>query len=179
MVGQRTAALYTLNTTTGVATRVGSAVQFGVNESFPSGLASHGGVLYMVGAITDALYTLNTTTGVATRVGSATFGDEGTPTGLASHKGVLYMVGRVTDALYTLNTTTGVATRINPGSEAFGADVLFPAGLASHNDVLYMSGNRGFYRLNEAPPENFGTLTISAVRRGTCLLYTSPSPRDS
>ena len=31
----------------------------------PTGLASFGGVLYMVGADNDALYTLNTSTGVA------------------------------------------------------------------------------------------------------------------
>ena len=44
-------ALYTLNTTTGVATRVGEFdFQFGVSENNPSGLASHNGVLYMVGS---------------------------------------------------------------------------------------------------------------------------------
>ena len=66
MVGSNTDWLYTLNTTTGVATRVGSSSQFGVSENIPQGLASHNGVLYMVGATNDALYTLNTTTGVAT-----------------------------------------------------------------------------------------------------------------
>ena len=95
MVGDTTIALYTLNTTTGVATRVGSSTAFGVSETNPSGLASHNGVLYMVGWSQDALYTLNTTTGVATRVGSSTqFGvSESVPSGLASHNGVLYMVG--------------------------------------------------------------------------------------
>ena len=33
--------LYTLNATTGTATRVGSATQFGVNERNPTGLTSH------------------------------------------------------------------------------------------------------------------------------------------
>ena len=41
--------LYTLNTTTGVATRVGSSTQFGVSEDNPQGLASFGNTLYMVG----------------------------------------------------------------------------------------------------------------------------------
>ena len=48
MVGARNA-LYTLNVTTGVATRVGSSTNFGVSEFTPTGLASHNGVLYMVG----------------------------------------------------------------------------------------------------------------------------------
>ena len=71
MVGDDNNWLYTLNTTTGVATRVGSSSNFGVSESAPTGLASHNGVLYMVGRDNDWLYTLNTTTGVATRVGSS------------------------------------------------------------------------------------------------------------
>ena len=39
MVGSFTDNLYTLNRTTGVATRFGSATQFGVSEFTPSGLA--------------------------------------------------------------------------------------------------------------------------------------------
>jgi len=78
--------LYTLNTTTGVATRVGSATRFGLNESQPQGMTSHNGSLYMLGGANDFLYTLDTTTGLATRVGSATQFSirEGGPTGLAS-----------------------------------------------------------------------------------------------
>ena len=95
MLGGSKAALYTLNPTTGTATRVGSANDFGVGESNPSGLAYHNGTFYMVGGSNDALYTLNPTTGRAARVGSATaFGiGETVPTGLASHNGTLYMVG--------------------------------------------------------------------------------------
>ena len=85
MVGLSNNALHTVNTSTGVATRVGSAFQFGVNESGASGLASIKDTLYMVGYANDVLYTVNTTTGVATRVGSADeFGaNERGPTGLA------------------------------------------------------------------------------------------------
>ena len=39
MVGITNAVLYNVNPSTGVATRVGSATQFGVNESGPTGLA--------------------------------------------------------------------------------------------------------------------------------------------
>ena len=85
MVGAHNDVLYTLDRTTGVATRVGSATAFGVSESLPNGLAWDGTNLYMVGQRNNVLYTLDRTTGVATRVGSATaFGvSEGTPAGLA------------------------------------------------------------------------------------------------
>ncbi len=71
-VGSNNDVLYTVDTTKGVATRVGSATQFGVSETFPRGMAAIGSTLYMVGDGNDVLYTVDTTTGVATRVGSAT-----------------------------------------------------------------------------------------------------------
>ena len=99
MVGWATKALYTVNPTTGVATRVGTATRFGVNKRDLWGLASHNGKLYIVGYHTKALYTVNPTTGVATQVGTATGG----PRGLASHNNKLYMVDMTAKALYTLN----------------------------------------------------------------------------
>ena len=111
MLGEVTAALYTLDTNTGVAKRVGSEDEFGLvseddedGEDSPSGLAAIGNILYMVGGEEDALYRLDTTTGEATRVGSAnTFGvDEYTPNGLAIIGNTLYMVGAQTDALHAL-----------------------------------------------------------------------------
>ena len=114
--GSYTPALYTVNKTTGVATRVGSATNFGVGEDNPIGMTLHDGVFYMVGHTTNNLYTLNPATGVATRVGSATkFGQAITAWGITSFKGVLYLLGHDsawTMRLYTLNTTTGVATRL-------------------------------------------------------------------
>ena len=118
MVGWGNDALYTLNPTTGRATRVGTATRFGVNELWPTGLASHNGTLYMVGQSNDALYTINPTTGRATRVGTASgFGvNEGAPSGVASHNGKLYMLGGITDALYhmELTPTTTTAYTYNP-----------------------------------------------------------------
>ena len=106
-------ALYTLNTSTGVATRVGSATGFGVSEGNCRALCFVGNTLYMVGATQDALYTLNTSTGVGTRVGSAfRFGlnTSDAPQGLASDGINLWMA--LGSILYTLNTSTGVATRV-------------------------------------------------------------------
>ncbi len=111
MVGRTTDVLYTLNTTTGRAIQVGSAVAgFGVSEERPSGLAAIGNTLYMVGTRymmrrnEAVLYTLNTATGGATRVGLANqFGvGEITPTGLAAIGDTLYIIGAGADALYAL-----------------------------------------------------------------------------
>ena len=101
MVGADNNWLYTLNTTTGVATRVGSASSFGVSENTPSGLASHNGVLYMVGHSIDALFTLNTTTGVATYAGGAPqFAiSEGAVSGIVVADSVMYIVGTGLDYL--------------------------------------------------------------------------------
>ena len=122
--------LYTVDRTTGIATRVGSATQFGVSEARPQGLAWDGTNLYMVGN-NAVLYTLDRTTGIATRVGSATqFGvSEGVPTGIAWDGTNLYMVGLTTDALYTLDRTTGIATRVGSATQ-FGVSEGIPLGLA-------------------------------------------------
>ncbi len=145
-----TAALYRLNPTTGVATQVGTATNFGVNEG-GVGLASHNGKLYMVGNVADALYTLNPTTGVATRVGTATkFGvNEGAPRAFTSHQGTLYMAGSDTHALYTLNPTTGVAARVGTATK-FGVKETHVRALASYQGALYMVGGvtRRLYRVD-------------------------------
>ena len=169
MVGRNNDALYTLNPTTGVAARVGTATKFGVNEGSPSGVASHKGTLYMVGQSNDALYTVNTTTGRATRVGRATrFGvNEYDPMGLASHNGKLYMVGGWNDALYTLNTTTGRATRVGTAAR-FGVNEGSPHGLTSHKSTLYMTGGDAMlYAVNPTtgvatPAGRNGTFGVSS-----------------
>ena len=153
---------------TGVATRVGTAIDFGLRrEGWPEGLASHNGKLYMVGGRNDALYTLNPTTGVATRVGTARrFGvGERYQGGLASHNGKLYMTGRQNDALYTVNPTTGVATRVGT-ARRFGVNEGFPTGVASHNGKLYMVGSDtdALYTLN--PTTGVATRVGTATRFG-------------
>ena len=89
MVGDGTDALHTLDRTTGIATRVGTADRFGVSEGSPSGLAWDGTNLYMVGAANDRLYVAVTAPPQAVggfgRVGTADrFGvNEPSPNGLA------------------------------------------------------------------------------------------------
>ena len=162
-------ALYTISTTTGRATRVGSVNAFGVNEFSPGGITSHNGLLYIVGTSNDALFTVNTTTGRATRVGSANqFGvGEGTPRGLTSHNGILYMVGSGNRILYSLDAITGMATRIGSSTE-FGIAERSPSGLASHNGTLYMVGQTtgALFSFPEAPPSFTGTLQQALIQCG-------------
>ena len=138
MVGAANDALYTLDVSTGRATVVRAsnvnafAGRVADREFNPSGLASHGGNLYMVGKTGIRLYRLDTTTGLATPIANFTgFGvGENAPEGLASHGGTLYMVGAANDALYTLDVSTGRATRVGSASQ-FGVSENFPRGLAS------------------------------------------------
>ena len=85
MTGNEFDALFAVNTTTGIATRIGNANQFGASISTPTGLGAIGELLYMTDNGTDAIYTVNPRTGVASRIGSATsFGANVTiPRGLA------------------------------------------------------------------------------------------------
>ena len=97
--------LYTVNTTTGVATEVGGAgtqtAGFSVNETAPYGLASDGTNLYMIGQ--RKLYTLNTSTGVATEVGG--FASNLNMSGLTYKDGNLYAVSSTAPTVYIFRTT--------------------------------------------------------------------------
>ena len=132
--------LYSINTTSGTATRVGNAAGFDVGERYPTGLASHSGVLYMVGYENAKLYTLDTSTGVATAVGHAIqFGVSiSSPGVLVSHNGTLYMTHGlgIGNAIYSLDTTTGVAT------SASTIDNGLVTGLASHGNALLAAGSK-------------------------------------
>ena len=167
MVGLRGPRLYTLNidpadtTPDGTATQVGSLANFGVSETFPTGLAAIGNILYMVGARNDRLYTIDTTDGTATQVGNlaAGFGiGETTPAGLAAMGDTLYMVGEDTDRLYTLNIdpddgiADGSADQVGDLAAGFGVGEINPSGLAALGNTLYMVGaiNGRLYSLNPA-----------------------------
>ena len=146
MVGFDNDVLYRLDTSSGLATQVGMADDFGISEGDVADLASIGTTLYMVDTTFATLFKFNTTTGIATRVGAATdFGvGENQPHGLASIGDTLYMVGVAARALYTLDTTTGSATRVGSANQ-FGVGEDLPRGLASIGDTLYMVGNDNDY----------------------------------
>ena len=148
MVDDGTDALYTLNTSTGEATRVRSAVRFGLSvaDAHPRSLAWDGANLYML--TPSNLYTLNKLTGVASLVGAlgTTITDAA---GLAwrrsrlnQTKGRLYMVDRATDALYILDTAEGSArrgraTRVDSSTTQFGLSIDTPSGLVWVGSDLY------------------------------------------
>ena len=123
--------LLRLNLATGVATRVGSATNYGISGLQGTGLAWDDTTMYMTGT-DSALYTLDRTTGVATLVGRLGH----TPTGDLTWDGTnLYILG--SDALYTVNRTTGAVTRVGSAS-AFGVGAIFVDGLAWDGTNLFM-----------------------------------------
>jgi hypothetical protein len=108
------ATLVTINTTTGVATAVGSGVgNTGKNGGFPDmGFDSTGRLFAWgenggQGSLGDDLYEIDKTTGVATRVGESFVGTA--VVGLAELGGTLYMKN-FDGSIYTMNKTTGLAT---------------------------------------------------------------------
>ena len=150
MLGNDNNALYTVNTTTGMAARVGDADDFGVDETSPAGLASHDGSLRMTGTGDNALYTLDTATGEATRIGSVDdFG-----VGESSVKGVA--TGYRTPEDFTLGSTTGEITYTGgpavPGVHILYAHVSDSANLSGIADTAVDDTARFTITvLNEAP----------------------------
>ena len=143
------------------ARRIGTATQFGVNESDPAGLASDGNNLYMVGE-NRRRYTLDTTTGQVSNPGTADFGlsSTGTPTALAWHDSKLYLA--VNTKLYTLNADGG-ATLVGTMSPLM-------KGLASLGGTLYgvsddPGGGRGLYSIDtsDATATSIGSATNFGV----------------
>ena len=190
MVDDNTDALYTVDTTTGVATRVGSAIRFGilvdangqaVTDVSPRGLAWDGTNLYMM--TNDMLYTLSTTTGIAIdEVGELRVLGEGplpTPienaSGIAWNGTVLYMVDRDTNLMYTVDKTTGLGRRANIGVMKFGTHIT-PSGLASRTSVLYMGsvnpGELYTYNTSDGVAIKVGSLGISSP---TAFAWHNPS----
>ncbi len=187
MVGQSNGALFTLDTASGVATRVSDAAvrQFGVGEGQPTGLAAINNTLYMVGLANAFLYTLDTTTGMAARVGSGVlsgFGmGERAPTGLASIDNTLYMAGVVNQVLYTLDTTSGMATQVSASSVSqFGVSESIPNGLAAIDGTLYLLGqtNGVLYTLNigaaDGTPDGMA-IQVGSATTGFGLTGISPA----
>ena len=152
MIGLDNDVLYTLDRTTGVATRVGNATRFGVNENLPLSIEWDGTNLYMIGSTNDVLYTLDRTTGVATRVGSATnFGVSGLrASGIGWDGTTMFLSGwvsinsRIRYRLYSLDRTTGVATLITDSSHNLGA----AGDLAWDGINLYMTGSDDLFYVN-------------------------------
>ena len=172
MVDDDTDALYTVNTTTGVAGRVGNGFRIVDANDRVRGLAwgrgpgsdnQQGQHLYL---LTDsALYRMNRGLGTADKIGSGMGVSDAA--GLAwddrdedDGGRVMYMVnGGLSPALYTVNTTTGVATRV----AGLSAGVR-PSGLVWDGGSLYMGSTTGvLYEVNASTgaAAEVGTLGIN------------------
>ncbi|MDE0087690.1 MAG: fibronectin type III domain-containing protein [Candidatus Poribacteria bacterium] len=160
--------LASLDETTGIATRIGNANQYGIANFFPAAMAFHNDKLYICDGENITLCELNITTGAATRVGNVSNYGQGSLgfinqlTGLASDGTTLYaistrtLVGGNRVALCTVDVSTGELTlvaNISGGGRT-------PYGITFLGDTLYMSERtNGLYTLNKA--------TAVATRIGT------------
>ena len=130
------AALYTLNTSTGIATPVGVAANFGSGGDYsPTGLSWHKDTLYMLGQQYPTLYGLNTSDGTAEfNQGAYNFRvAEYLPTGLASVGEKLYMTGQINKVLYQVDIASSLAVRVG-NAEQFGDGENLPTGIAAGYD---------------------------------------------
>ena len=148
--------IYTVDTTTGVATRVALLKDLGITTATLTGLTSHKGYLYLTTSKPGRLFRADLDAKTATQLGANNFGpvNEATPIGIASHIGELYMIGANTDKLYEINIAaastaashaTATATPVGVAT-LFGASVggeSSPTGLASHGTGLYTLGDDG------------------------------------
>ena len=137
---QTTPALYTVDRSSGAATRVGAATDFGVSETQPAGLTSRDGELYTLGGDNGALLRLSAITGEAVVVGTSGLGSsEASPIDLAEVAGSFYMVGDDLDRLHIIDEDTGMAYPVGE-SGGFGVAEHQPTGLTAIDGELYVVG---------------------------------------
>ena len=159
MIGSTNDALYTVDTATGNATRVGPSItSFGVGETEPTGLEFHNSKLYMVGEANERLYEIDKATGQATAVRpplNTGFGASITqPRGITNHSGTLYMVNDGGHYLSSVDSN-GIATRIGNATR-YGVTDLEIRDLASDGTNLY-----GLGKVTTSGSETEGLYTLS------------------
>jgi hypothetical protein len=122
--------LYSLNTTTGVATLIGST---GQTQMIGLVVDTNSTIYAISEEANSRLWTLNPTTGLATLVGSTGFNlQEGDMT-IDPVSGAMYVADGAGDKLYTINKATGATTLVGSFG-ALGRDV---SGLQFLNGNLY------------------------------------------
>ena len=130
MVDNATDALYTLDTTTGLATIVGTGF---TSVNAPIGLTFLDDVMYMVNNAGDTLWTVDPSTGVATFVG--TYGTPSSGRSLGTNGVNLYIVdaGNNSGTLYRLDKDDGTSTQIATAQ----ANLNNLQGLTLHQGTMY------------------------------------------
>ena len=131
---------------TGIATRVGTATNFGSSGSTITGygLAWDGTNLVMVARDDDAgLYTIDRTTGVATRIGdlrwAAGFQTDSRPVAIEWNGSVMYHLSGDFDRLFIVDRTTGALTVVGNATD-FGIDERGPQSMAWDGETMFMTG---------------------------------------
>ena len=152
MLGGDTAALYQLNTTTGVATRIGAATNFGVGATEPTGLTWFNNSLWMADQTTARLYKLSNQTGMAEAVGDKEVYSLNNPSNTASgleHK--LELVSPGADGRYRRYTFYR-AVSISEGEHMIQKDglTMVPLSFEILNDPLKANGAQ-FGKIEDIP----------------------------
>ena len=147
MVGASTNKLYTINTSTGVASEVGS-----IPEN-SSGIAFYNNVMYLssrgntntFNTNDDSLYTITITTAAASLVADFNGASETSPAGLAGHNNVLYMLGQDDFGMngatfYSLDPSDARLSHIGGGTWFDSQTNAYnPSGLESVGGTLYFT----------------------------------------
>ena len=147
-------ALFQINKSTGVATRVGTAKFFGVNENIPIDMAWSGTRMYFLGR-NVGLGEINLTTGVVSNLlsrppyyaydrddfGVARY--ETLARGIAYNDGEIILAGDNENALFIGLDTEGIVHRLDPDIRNFGLSERDPVELEIVDGTLYMLAYAG------------------------------------
>ena len=182
-------ALFTLDIVTGRATRVGNAVNFGVDSRYsssePRALGSTNSKLYgLFGGgssrnIPAALYEFNLVTGAATRIGNATdFGiDFQFPSGMTYHDDKMYVCSN--NDLFTIDLSTGILTKVNTVTKWGGIDFPLVQSIASSNNTLFGADvNGGILYSIDTSDGSATTVGRFLNSTGTSLTFTNMTSVD-
>ena len=173
-------------------------------ETEPRGMTfnNDGTKMYVIGQSGQDVNEYNLSTGFDISTASyahnfSVSNEDARPTGVVfNHDGTkMFIIGLLTDAVYQYNLTTGFDISTATYAQTISVDEANPSGLAFNNDgtKLFAVGNAGVsvyeYSLNNPAEKtvaiNSAITNITFNTTGTsgigtaCLLYTSPSPRDS
>ena len=147
-----TNALYQVDTTTGIATRIGSSLNFGVGATNPTGLTWFNNSLWMNDQQTARIYKLSNTTGMATAVGDKEVYNLNNPSNTAiglEHK--LELISPGADARYRRYTFYR-AVSISEGEHMIQKDglTMVPLSFEILNDPLKAQGAQ-FGKIEDIP----------------------------